>query len=187
MTPQTGVEQGLGYRCPWYHASLLVNESRYLAVGDYGYVPETLGVATCLDGRLRSHHAFNCGVRSFDGECLRERTVPRLSTLVVSGDRTFTNPLEFLPPKCSIFPPLHQLYFIMRSAICMRRSSNQSLRSGSLTVHGYRSMGIHKNNRSVQSYVLPLNASSAETLLHDPVPPKPCCTTTALSNSSVGH
>ena len=28
-------------------------------------------------------------------------------------------------------------------------------------------MGINKNNRSVQSYVLPLNASSVETLLHD--------------------
>ena len=57
--------------------------------------------------------------------------------------------------------------FMMRSAICLRRSSNQSLRSGSLTVHGYRSIGIHKNNRSVQSYVLPLNARSAETVLHD--------------------
>ena len=57
--------------------------------------------------------------------------------------------------------------FMMRSAICLRRSSNQSLCSGSLTAHGYRSMGINKNNRSVQSYVLPLNASSVETLLHD--------------------
>ena len=28
-------------------------------------------------------------------------------------------------------------------------------------------MGINKNNRSVQSYVLPLDASSVETLLHD--------------------
>ena len=56
----------------------------------------------------------------------------------------------------------------MRLAIYLRQYSNQSLRiSSSLTVHGYRSMGINKNNRSVQSYVLPLNASSVETLLHD--------------------
>ena len=68
-----------------------MNESRYLAVEDYGYVPETLGVATRLDGRLRSDHAFNCEVRSFYGECLRERTVPRLSMLVGSGDRAFAN------------------------------------------------------------------------------------------------
>ena len=60
MTPQTGVEPGLGYRCPWYHASLLLNESSYLAVEDYGCVPETHGTATYLDGHLRSDHAFNC-------------------------------------------------------------------------------------------------------------------------------
>ena len=54
-------------RCPWYHASLLVNESSYLAVEDYGYVPETLNAATRLDGRLRSDQALNCVVRSFYG------------------------------------------------------------------------------------------------------------------------
>ena len=119
MTPQTGVEPGLGYRCPWYHASLLLNESSYLAVEDYGCVPETHGAATYLDGHLRSDHAFNCGVRSFYGLCLRERTVPRLSMLVaVLGDRTITNSLEFLPPTCSIFSPIQQLCIIMRSAIC---------------------------------------------------------------------
>ena len=54
-----------------------------------------LGATTRSDGRLRSDHAFNCGVRSFDGACLRERTVLRLSMLVVSGDRTFADPLYF--------------------------------------------------------------------------------------------
>ena len=71
-----------------------------------------LGAVTRLDGRLRSDHELNCGVRSFYGPCLRE-TVHRLSMLVVVlGDRTFANPLEFLPPKCSIFPTLQQLVFM---------------------------------------------------------------------------
>ena len=59
-----------------------------------------LGAVTRLDGRLRSDHAFNCGARSFYGPCLRVRTVPRLSVLVVSGDRTFAIPLEFVTPSC---------------------------------------------------------------------------------------
>ena len=144
------MEPGLGYRCPWYHASLLVNESSYHAVE--GYMVTCLkqhGAATYLDGRHRSDHVLNCGVRSLYGPCLCERTVRRLSTLVVSGDRAFASPLEFLTPSCSIFSPIQQLYFIMRSAICLHRYSNQSLSSGSLTVHSYRSMGIiNKNNHS---------------------------------------
>ena len=70
-----------------------------------------LGAVTRLDGRLRSDHALNCEVRSFYGPCLRE-TVPRRSMLVVSRDRKFANPLEFLLPKCSIFPTLQQLVFM---------------------------------------------------------------------------
>ena len=88
---RSGARPWVDVHCPWYHTSLLVNESSYLAVEDYGCVPETLSAATRLDGRLRSDHALNCGARSFYGPCLRERTVPRLSVLVVSGDRTLWN------------------------------------------------------------------------------------------------
>ena len=38
--------------------------------------------------------------------------------VAVLGDRTIANPLEFLAPTCSIFPPIQQLFFIMRSVIC---------------------------------------------------------------------
>ena len=45
--------------------------------------------------------------------------------VAVLGDRTIANPLEFFTPTCSIFPPIQQLFYIMRSVICSQWTERQ--------------------------------------------------------------
>ena len=118
----SGARPWVDVHCPWYHMPLSAVEWVELSCCGrlYGYVPET----TWRSDLFRRSSSFRpcvqlCGVRSFYGPCLRKRAVPRLSMLVVVlGDRTIANPLEFFAPTCSIFPPIQQLFFIMRSVIC---------------------------------------------------------------------
>ena len=54
--------------------------------------------------------------------------------VAVLGDRTIANPLEFFAPTCSIFPPIQQLFYIMRSVICSQWTERQ---------HGIESRRCH--------------------------------------------